>query len=505
MFNKFIKIVICFSLVLTSLNAQEVDYDGVYFKQFISATMPELQSYKTFDLTFSNEMESLFKKDKEGNLNFKPSFGAHRQVENSEELHVFSTLYSIKLGADANKNPTYDVDLHTFIFNKYGTKLYEKRYNYSGVPYRANADNNKYGLKYYCVEQAIANSLADYVYSIEGYTANLSTKVAKLDDVKKNTELYAFVDQAKELKKEFNKSPADFVKAAEKYVPFWEKMTAYSEGKNADEVKRAAYQNLAVYYILSKNAEKALEVIEPYKKIDKEIKEMFGLVKYKNSEECEKLLGQLVVKTVKIDEKAGGDVVLSKAVIADRMNYKTIDGTVTIKDKRIGGTYTGQIKIRNMATTGGSSGGMLNLDAADIEMLIIAKNAKGNMDTLRSVISRIEDMKDNAGKKYIAQKFSNVLAFAAAGNAGNYGLLVVSFESPKVNVYRCIVPTSYSQDYVVRKTGDEKGIRSGGLTDFKKLTDYLSDCAEIATQVKAGQVDRKITPEKLAEQYSNCK
>lgn len=134
----------------------------------------------------------------------------------------------------------------------------------------------------------------------------------------------------------------------------------------------------------------------------------------------------------------------------------------------------------------------------------MTKNTKGGVDTLKSVISKIESLKDNTGKKYIAQKFSNALAFAAGGNAGNYGLLMVSFESSKINVYRCIVPTTFSADYVVRKTGDEKGIRSGSLTEFKKLTDYLSDCSEIASQTKAGQIDKKTTPEKLAEQYNNC-
>jgi hypothetical protein len=504
MLKHFIKTILFCGVLLPTIQAQEVNYDRVDFKYAIPATMPELQNYKTFDLTFSNEMESLFKKDKDGNLNFQPAFGSLKQVPSSEDLHVFCSLYYLKLGTDGNKNPVYEIDLQTFIANKYGTKVYEKHYNYSGIPYTADAKNNKYSMKYYCVEQAIARSLADYTNNVYGYTATLDTKLAKLDDVKKKTELYDFIDQVKLLSKEIEgKGVADFVKAAEKYVPFWEKMTQYSEGKKADEVKRAAYQNLAVYYILSKDADKAKAIISEYKKIDKEVKEMFGLIKYKNSDVCDTLISKLTFNLVAIDEKKAGTEILSKEIILDRLTYNTIEGTVRIKDKKHAGPHTGLIKIRNMTTTAKSSGNMLNLDASDVDMLIITKNEKGGMDTLKSYISKIEELKDNAGKKYIAQKFSNVIAFAA-GSAGYYGLLMVSFESAKVNVYRCIVPTTYSDDYVVRKPSDEKGIRSGTLTDFKKLTEYLSDCPEIATQAKAGQIDRKTTPEKLAEQYANC-
>jgi hypothetical protein len=74
----------------------------------------------------------------------------------------------------------------------------------------------------------------------------------------------------------------------------------------------------------------------------------------------------------------------------------------------------------------------------------------------------------------------------------------------KVKVFRCVVPSSNSDDFIVRKTGDEKGVRSGSLFDFRKVTEYFSDCAEIAADVKSGKIKRSTTPEKMAEQYSNC-
>jgi hypothetical protein len=491
-------------IILTNfvtLQAQEVNYDDVYFKYTIPALSPELQAYKTFDLTFANEITNFWGDKKTEILNFKPEFDHLTQVESSDDLHVFCRLYHIKVKKDKEKRDVYDIDLHTVITNKYGTKLYEEHLNADDIPYGANVSNNKFGIKYNCVEQAISISLVDFTRLTYGYAKTIETSLAKLDGVKKKTEFAGLEDQVKLLSKYMGQGAPEFVKAAEQYVPFWEKLTQYSEGKEPNEVKRAGYQNLSVYYILANKIDKAQTILEEYKKVDKQVKIMFGLIKYKNSDKCDSLISLMNPKPVEVDEKKGGTEILSKSAILDRVTFTTIEGTVRIKDKKIGGTYTGTIKVRSIASLG-KTGGMLNLDATDIEMFIIPKDKNGK-DTIRTVISKIEELTDNTGKKYIAQKFSNAIGFVAGAGVGNWGLMMVSYESPKVSVYRCIVPTTYSEDYVVRKAGDDKGMRSGGLLGFKKLTDYLSDCPEIAEQVKAGQIDRKTTPEKLAEQYSN--
>jgi hypothetical protein len=504
MFKLFYNTLFCYFIAITTLHAQSVNYQSVDFKADMPAIMPSLQGYKTFDLTFTNRVESFFKKENPEDLDFQLGYDKFAKVENSEELHIFSTLYSLKLGKNTENKQVYDVDLHTIITNKYGTVLFENHFDVQSMPYLNYTRNTKYSLRHYCLEQAIDRSFSAYLQDVHGYTGTYEGKLAKLDDVKKKTELYEFVDQVKVLSPALSKSIPAFLDEAAKYVPFWEKMTQYSEGKNPDEVKRAAYQNLSLYYILSQNTEKAQATIAAYKKVDKEIKQMFGLVKYKNSESCEKLLNALTPKpVVVIDEKKGGTEILTKSAIAERLMYHTIDGTVRIKDKKIGGTYTGLIKVKNVLTTGKASN-MMNLDATDIDVQIVGKNEKGEAVTLNTYLSKIEDLKSNDGKKYIAQKFSDALSFAASGNAGYYALLNVSYESPKVTVFRCVIPSSYSTDYVVRKTGDAKGVRSGnvsGFLDSKKIMDYLSDCPAFKTD----EVDKKASVEALAEKYSNCK
>ena len=83
---------------------------------------------------------------------------------------------------------------------------------------------------------------------------------------------------------------------------------------------------------------------------------------------------------------------------------------------------------------------------------------------------------------------------------GDYYLLKPSFQSAKVNVYRTVIPAGVA-DYVVRKAGDEKGLKSGLFTSFSKLYEYLGDCPAIAAKAKDPVRE---TVEKIAELYSNC-
>lgn len=494
--------VACVCTALSFVNAQEVEYTAVEFSYQKPAVFPELQKYKTFDVTFKSDIESLEKQAKEIPA-LKPEFGKLEYVENSEDLHVIATLYSLRQKKNATGSDVFDIDLDVVVSNRYGTRLHEERYNYVENAYRPTADNEKYGSPFSCVLQSLSWVLSKYTEKVYGGNTPLSTALAALDDVKKKSDLYQSKEQVKVLSKALQSQGASgFVAAAAQYVPLWEQWTQFSEGKKANEVKRAAYHNLIVYHLLGGNKDKATPLIEAYKKVDKEIKLLFGLERYKQSDNCVKLMNYLEAKPEKIDENAAGTAVLTKVAIADKIWYHLVDGAVTIKDKRVGGTYTGLIKIRKVPLAN-KSGGMVDLDAADVDMWIVTEK-EGKPQTIQTVISKVESLTDKGGKKYIIQKFSNAIAFASAGNAGNYAFLEASYESPKVIVYRCLIPVGL-KEYVVRKTGDEKGIRSGGLTDTKNLTNYFSDCAPFAAKLKSGEIDKKAAPEKLAEIYTDCK
>jgi hypothetical protein len=484
-------------MVPPTMHAQKVDYKSAFFYYPMPATLPQLSGIKTFDLTFRNEIENFWGEKSKEVVKFKPNFEGMTQVDSSSELHVVSNLYYLKVKKNKENKDVFDIDIHTMVANKYGTKLFEKRITDKDIP--CTADGNT---RFACVQRAISVSLIPFSNAINGYRAQIDIRLARLDDVKKKSELYAFEEQVDVLKKALGKGAPTFVQAAEAYVPFWQKMTTFSEKGNADEVKRAAYQNLAIYYILSKNTEKALAIIEEYKKIDKEVKEMFGLIKYTCSLDCEKLIPELNPESVEINETEGGSVVLSKEAIVDKMIYRTIEGTVTIKDKKIGGKHTGFIKLKSTAPTK-ASGNMLSLDTEDLDMLIVKKNAKGGMDTLRTFLSKMTDMQDKDGKNYICKKLTEE-GVLSIGGLGFYALMMTTYQSPKIEVYRCLVPSSNASDYVIRKTTDEKGIKSGIINNFKRMTDYFSDCTSLSAKMKAGEIDKKTSAEKMAEMYSNC-
>jgi hypothetical protein len=79
-----------------------------------------------------------------------------------------------------------------------------------------------------------------------------------------------------------------------------------------------------------------------------------------------------------------------------------------------------------------------------------------------------------------------------------------TFTSPKVTVYRTVVPAG-GTDYVVKKAGDDKGVKSSMLNARKNLEEYLNDCSSLTEKMKNGSIDKKASVEKIAEEYSSCK
>lgn len=495
--TRLLSIILTVFTVINAAMAQETEYKKANVEIAIAPFYPEfINSYRTFDLTFTDERQTLAGEKQAVTLT--PIFSPFQKVAESKDLHVIASLYDLRISKGEQGN-VYQINMYVSVCNKYGTKLYEQHYFYGGIPVPAN-NNSKISL----VENSLSASLRKFSNGILGYKAAATLPLAYVDGVNKKSELAAWKEQIGALVKDFEQNGASsFLLSAKKYLESWEKMTTYSEGKDANEVRRAAYQNLAVYYVLQKDFAKFEAIIEEYKKIDKEVKAFMGLARYKNSEDLEKFRQDYYREMKKIEEKAGGTTELTKAEIIDRMNFITIDGTVEIKERKKNTTYTGLIKVRNISETPQPTGNMMSLDLQDIEMLVIAPNAStGKTDTMRSSISKIVSMTDKAGKKYVAQKVTSPGSLVP--NA--YALSVSSFVSPKVNVYRCIVPAESVDDYVVIKADDKSGgIKSSLLLGFKRITTYLNDCPDFNNQVKAGTIHKDMSIEDIVKAYAECK
>ena len=213
---------------------------------------------------------------------------------------------------------------------------------------------------------AMDTLLQPFFNKMSGYSKKATFTIAQLGDVKDKPELKEFEAQVKEiLKASYNKGTAEFKAAAEKYVPAWEKAAAYAGEGDVNEVKRAAYQNLATYYLFTGDPQKAKEYIELYKPIDKVQSMMMGMVKYKESENLEKTLAELYpVNDAKPFDTGGALVSLDDLV--DTEKFISIDGTIALKGKKDAGSYTGKIKISKLPQE--ASGNIIDLDGNSGEL-----------------------------------------------------------------------------------------------------------------------------------------
>ena len=498
---------ISFSLILcflaTFVNAQETDYSELYINIQQPPTLPQYAGYKTFDLTV---LTSKPEQDKPGtgfNMAYQLKAGSLSQVNDGGDFHIVSFLQ--RYGGKMNSPSTADVNvaLTSTVYDKYGNVVKTGAVNnehfavnFGRVLTKEESGNADF-VRRFIMEKVLEASFQPLVDGLNGANQRPAIRIASLDEVKKKPELQAFDDQVKVLKAALEKDKLPgFKAAAEPYLSYWEKMSTYAGEGDQNEVKRAGLHNMALYHIAAGNYDKAREYIEPYKLIDKQIKQILGLIKYKNSEELEALITLLNPAAGNDAAPVNGTKVLTKEEVADAHRFLTINGTVRISGKKEEGTYKGQIKIYKIPSN--SFGNVVSLDPENIQVVIVTADAGGQPKTINTTVSKIEELKDDNGTSYTTQKFGT----SVLGDGSYYTFMQSSFTSPKVTVYRSIIPAN--GDYVVKKAGDDKGVKSSAFNARRNLEEYLGDCASLAAKFKDGSIDKKVSVEKIAEEYSKC-
>ena len=503
MFKKFFFSVALFILCLGAV-AQETDYTELYLDIQQPPTLTQYTDYKSFDLTVLTSREQQDKPGTGFNLAFKVKAGSLTQVNEGGDFHVVSFLqrYSGKMNSPSTAD--VNVALNSTVYDRFGNVVKTGAVNNEhfavnfGKTLSKEESANQDYIRQFIMEKVLEASLQPLVDGVNGAIQRPAIRIASLDEVKKKPELQAFDDQVKILKPALEKGKlAGFKISAEPFLSYWEKMSAYSGEGDVEEVKRAALHNLALYHIAAGNYDKAKEYIEPYKAIDKQIKQMFWLIKYKNSEELEKLI--TIISPVAATEAAPpvtGTKLLSKAEVAENHQYLIINGTARISGKRDEGTYKGVIKVYKIPSN--SFGNVVSLDPENIRVVINTTDASGQPKTINTTVSKIEELKDDNGTGYTTQKFGT----SVLGEGSYYVFMTSSFVSPKLTVYRALIPAG--GEWVVKKPGDDKGVKSSLLGARKNLEEYLADCAALAAKFKDGTIDKKVSVEKIAEEYSKC-
>ncbi|MGA0559724.1 hypothetical protein ACO2Q8_23890 [Larkinella sp. VNQ87] len=134
-------------------------------------------------------------------------FGKFSQVDSTGDFHVVSLIQRFKwvkptqgftptaMPMSQPKAPglTAQVALHTRVYDKFGTLLYDDSSNFPELTIPAESEwGSGYDRKdpktklLIATQQAISASLVPFVNQIYGFTPRLSSKLAYLDDVKKN-------------------------------------------------------------------------------------------------------------------------------------------------------------------------------------------------------------------------------------------------------------------------------------------------------------------------------
>jgi hypothetical protein len=498
-----------FSFLLSAgnniLNAQETDYKAVAIDYQAPPTLTQYNGYTSFDVAVVTTQSALDKKSTAFNMPYKLKLGNLQTVDSTGDFHIVCLVQKFGVTFTSNSTATVKIGLTTTVYDKYGKDVKtatlnndQFAVNFGRALTKAEMDGRDVP-RQIIMERGMEACLQSFTDAMFGAKLKPELKVASLDDVKKKPELQEFDVQQKALLTALQKEGiAGFKRTAEPFVGYWEKMSNYSGDGDANEVKRAAYHNLALYNITTGNVDKAKEILELYKPIDKTIKAMFGLIKYKNSEECEKLIDIFAPAAVAaVDNNAAGGTVVTKAQVVENYQFLVINGTVKLSGKKTEGTYTGLIKVYKIPAN--SFGNIVNLDPENIVVNVVGKDATGADKSFETTVSKIEELKDNNGTSYVSQKFGT----AVLGDGSYYVFMQSTYSSPKVTVFRTILPAG-SSEYVVKKTGDDKGVKSSLFGARKQLVEYFNDCAPLAEKFKNGSIDKSVSPEKIAEMYNVC-
>ncbi len=475
------------------LQAQEVSYIDRTLTGFQQKpAYPQYSDYKTFDFAALTTMDE---KEVNMNLPYKVKLGNFQQVPVSSDFHVVTLLRKMSGKFTTDKSLTGNIFCESFLYDRFGTEVTSIYVNKEDqvinfdAPLSKDERNNKDFVRQKVVEKVTEMLLSEFVTAYSGSKENISFELAELDETKKFPELKDFPKISKQVK--YSVTAPDLINALTSNVAVWEKLSSYSGPGEVDEVKRACFQNLAIYAIMKGETDKATNYIEQYKLVDKVHKTMMGMVKTKHSENCEKMLAKLNPAEESIDATAP---VMTLQQIKDNFRYVSINGTITIEGKKTAGTYTGLIQVAKIVTSDG--GGIAVLDAESAEVMITTKDASGKDQVINTELSKVVSLKDDKGNEYAIKKFG-------VATTAYYSLLKPTYQHEKITVYRTVIPVRF-KDYVVKKKGDDTGVKSSMFNARKQLIDYLSDCAPLTEKLKSGAIDKNEKVEKIAEMYTSC-
>ncbi len=504
-----IKKVLFSALLVSAVSAgfaQETDYtDLVNFDFQQVPTLPQFSSYKTFDITVLTTKAEIDKPGTGFSLPFQVKIPNLTQVDSTGDFHIVSLLQRYGGKLLSTSTASVNIVLSSSVYDKYGNLVKVGSLSNEQFPINFGREltkeerENQDLLRRLIMEKALEANLKFLDNGLNGAKLRPGVRLASLDDVKKKPELQEFESQVKTLKAALQVNGLEgFKNAAAPFIGYWEKMSAFAGEGDADEVKRAALHDLALYYIAAGNTDKAREYIELYKPIDKQKKALMGLLKYKNSEELEKLIETLYPATAgDAPAAAATGKLVSRAEVIDAFKYITVNGTVKITGKKNEGTYTGTIKVNKIPES--SFGNIVSLDPENIVVTVYTKDEAGQPKSFQTTVSKIDEMKDDNGTAYIGQK----IGVPFLGDGVHYAFMKSSFTSAKVTVYRTILPEG-SSEYVVKKAGDDKGLKSGLLNNRKKLEEYFNDCPSLTEKFNNGGIEKTASVEKIAAAYSAC-
>jgi hypothetical protein len=221
---------------------------------------------------------------------------------------------------------------------------------------------------------------------------------------------------------------------------------------------------------------------------------MFGLAKYKESENIENIVNELY-PAIATNTGSAPTTLVSLNDLVDAEKYIIIDGTIVLDGKKNAGTYSGRIKLNKLPTTA-RSGGIVDLDAPTDQFFIEESGVKKAGGAYSDIVS----IKANNGDMYTYQAFDQVM-----GMGGTGCFMKSTYTSPVITVYRTILPDNRPNDYYIVKASDPKGLKSSQLKAWKKLTEFLSDCPDLETKMKDEVISKDEKTETIAEMYSKCK
>lgn len=293
-------------------------------------------------------------------------------------------------------------------------------------------------------------------------------------------------------------------------------MMAYSGESEVNEVKRAALQNLTLFYTLTGDYAKATEYVEQYKPIDKSEKALFGPVSHRNSDDLERILITLQAKP-EDDIKPVSDKVLTAQDVVKLNNFLTINGTIVVEGKHAD-TYQGTMQVRrpepqptadkeggggsglmgglSRLSSSGGGGGVLNLGTEELMLTVPVTDALGAVKPTLIRSSVVKSLKGTDGTNYQFRKFGTV----GIGGGTVWYMLRSDYQSPKITVYRSALPTT--GEYVLLKPGDDKGVKSSLLNARRNALEYLKECSSLNDKYQKASTPFDI--KQVAIDYTNC-